>query len=163
MSLTTISSSSGAVHGSVERALRGSRVDVKGRAFEIALIVCLLVSMLTLGVLITTVVTDGMPVYSERGWEFLDNGLSSSATRAGISQGIVGSFWIAVGVVVLAIPIGIGAAIYLEEYAPRNRLTGFIELNIRNLAGVPSVVYGLLGLAIFVEALGGFTSHDDVN
>ena len=50
-------------------------------------------------------------------------------------------------------PLGIGAAIYLEEYAPRNRLTSFIEVNIRNLAGVPSVVYGLLGLAIFVEAL----------
>jgi phosphate transport system permease protein len=53
--------------------------------------------------------------------------------------------------------------VYLEEYAPRNRLTTFIELNIRNLAGVPSVVYGLLGLAIFVEVLGGFTSHDDAN
>ncbi len=163
MSLTTISSSSGAVQGSVERALRGSRIDVKGRAFELALIVCLLVSMLILGVLITTVVTDGMPVYTERGWEFLDGGLSSSPSRAGISQGILGSFWIAVGVVVLAIPIGIGAAIYLEEYAPRNRLTNFIELNIRNLAGVPSVVYGLLGLAIFVEALGGFTGHTDIN
>jgi phosphate transport system permease protein len=116
-----------------------------------------------LGVLLTSVITDGMPVYTDRGWEFLDGGLSASADRAGISQGIVGSFWIAVSVVVLAIPVGIGAAVYLEEYAPRNRLTTFIELNIRNLAGVPSVVYGLLGLAIFVEALGGFTSHDDAN
>src|SRR5690606_5042617 len=93
MSLTTISSSSGAVQGSVERALRGSRVDVRGRAFELALIVCLLLSMLILGVLITTVVTDGMPVFTERGWAFLDGGLSSSPSRAGISQGIVGSFW----------------------------------------------------------------------
>jgi phosphate transport system permease protein len=164
MSLTTISSSTGgAVEGSVGRALRGSRVDVRGRAFELALVACLLLSMLILGVLIATVVTDGMPVYGERGWSFLDAGLSSSSRRAGISQGIVGSFWIAVAVVVLAVPIGIGAAVYLEEYAPRNRVTRFIELNIRNLAGVPSVVYGLLGLAIFVEALGGFTSHDDVN
>ena len=164
MALTTISSSSGgAVEGSVARALGGSRADVKGRAFELALILCLLLSLLILGALMASVITDGMPVYSERGWEFLDGGLSGSASRAGISQGIVGSFWIAVSVVVLAIPIGIGAAIYLEEYAPRNRLTSFIELNIRNLAGVPSVVYGLLGLAIFVEALGGFTSYDDAN
>jgi phosphate transport system permease protein len=164
MALTTITSSSGrAVEGSVERALQGSRGDVKGRVFEYALVGCLLVSLLILGILIASVLTDGMPVYTERGWEFLDGGLSSSPSRAGISQGIVGSFWIAVSVVVLAVPIGIGAAVYLEEYAPRNRLTSFIELNIRNLAGVPSVVYGLLGLAIFVEALGGFTSHDDVN
>jgi phosphate transport system permease protein len=164
MALTTVTSSSrGAIEGSVDRALRGSRTDVKGRLFELALVSCLLASLLVLGVLLTSVVTDGLPVYTERGWEFLDGGLSASADRAGISQGIVGSFWIAVSVVVLAIPIGIGAAVYLEEYAPRNRLTTFIELNIRNLAGVPSVVYGLLGLAIFVEALGGFTSHDDAN
>ena len=163
MALTTISSSTGAVRGSVERALRGARVDVRGRLFEAALLACLLLSMLVLGVLLHTVVTDGMPVYTERGWEFLDDALSSSASRAGISQGIVGSFWIAAGVVVLAVPVGVGAAIYLEEYAPRNRLTAFIELNVRNLAGVPSVVYGLLGLAIFVEALGGFSGQSDVD
>lgn len=163
MALTTISSSTGAVRGSVERALRGARVDVRGRLFEAALLACLLLSMLVLGVLLHTVVTDGMPVYTERGWEFLDGALSSSASRAGISQGIVGSFWIAAGVVVLAVPVGVGAAIYLEEYAPRNRLTAFIELNVRNLAGVPSVVYGLLGLAIFVEALGGFSGQSDVD
>src|SRR5918995_697554 len=86
-----------------------------------------------------------------------------SAERAGISQGIVGSFWIAVCVVVIAFPLGIGAAIYLEEYAPRNRLTSFIELNIRNLAGVPSVVYGLLGLAIFVNYFSGFAGAEGVD
>jgi phosphate transport system permease protein len=164
MALTTIGSSSrSAVEGSVERALRGTTTDVKGRVFEASLLACLLVSLLMLGVLLVTVLTDGMPVFTERGWAFLDSGLSGSATRAGISQGIVGSFWIAVAVVTLALPLGIGAAIYLEEYAPRNRLTSFIELNIRNLAGVPSVVYGLLGLAIFVEAAGGFTTSDGAN
>jgi phosphate transport system permease protein len=163
MALTTLrSSSSGAVEGSVARALRGSRTDVRGRAFETALVACLLGSLLILTVLIYTIVSDGWPVYSERGFEFLDNPLSSSAARAGISQGIVGSFWIAVSVLVFAVPIGIGAAIYLHEYAPRNRLTSFIELNIRNLAGVPSVVYGLLGLAIFVEALNGFSGNSGV-
>jgi phosphate transport system permease protein len=60
-------------------------------------------------------------------------------------------------------PLGIGAAIYLEEYAPKNRLTSFIELNVRNLAGVPSVVYGLLGLGIFVEYFDGFVSKEGTN
>src|SRR5690606_5885920 len=135
------------------------RLDVRGRLFEAALVACLLLSLLVLGVLMASVLTDGLPVYGERGTGFLDAGLSSSPSRAGISQGIVGSFWIAVAVVALAVPVGIGAAVYLEEYAPRNRLTSFIELNIRNLAGVPSVVYGLLGLAVFVEVLGGFTTE----
>jgi phosphate transport system permease protein len=160
MALTTLRSNRGAVEGSVAQALRGRRADVRGGVFEAVLVACLLASLLILGVLITTVVTDGMPVYGDRGFDFLDAGLSGSAERAGISQGIVGSFWIAVAVLVLAVPIGIGAAIYLEEYAPRNRLTSFIELNIRNLAGVPSVVYGLLGLAIFVDALNGFSSNE---
>jgi phosphate transport system permease protein len=163
VSLTTIGSSTGgAVEGRVAQALRGDRSDVKGRAFEAALILCLLLSLLILAVLIGSILTDGLPVYTDRGWEFLDNGLSGSSQRAGISQGIIGSFWIAVAVVALAIPIGVGAAIYLEEYAPKNRLTSFIELNIRNLAGVPSVVYGLLGLAIFVETFGGFTQNAGV-
>jgi phosphate transport system permease protein len=162
MALTTLRSSRGAVEGSVAQALRGSRSDVRGRVFEAVLVACLLASLLILGVLITTVVADGMPVISERGETFFDAGLSGSPERAGISQGIVGSFWIAVAVVVLAVPIGVGAAIYLEEYAPRNRLTSFIELNIRNLAGVPSVVYGLLGLAIFVQALNGFSGNSGV-
>jgi phosphate transport system permease protein len=163
MALTTLRSSSrGAVEGSVAEALRGTRADIKGRAFETALIACLLISLIILAVLIGTVLADGLPVYGDRGIDFLDAPLSSSAERAGISQGIVGSFWIAVAVLTLAVPIGIGAAIYLHEYAPRNRLTSFIDLNIRNLAGVPSVVYGLLGLAIFVQALNGFSGNEGV-
>jgi phosphate transport system permease protein len=163
MALTTIGSSSGAVEGSVAAALRGHRTNVRGRAFEIGLLLALLASLVILAVLISRVLSDGVGVYQDRGWAFLDGSLSSSAERAGISQGIVGSFWIAVAVVVVAVPLGIGAAIYLEEYAPRNRLTSFIELNIRNLAGVPSVVYGLLGLAIFVEALNGFSGAEGVD
>jgi phosphate transport system permease protein len=136
---------------------------MRGRIFEISLLTALLVSLVILAVLLSRVLIDGLPVYTDRGWEFLDGTLSGSAERAGISQGIVGSLWIAICVVVIAFPLGIGAAIYLEEYAPRNRLTSFIELNIRNLAGVPSVVYGLLGLAIFVEAFGGFSGNEGVD
>jgi phosphate transport system permease protein len=163
MALTTIGSGGeAAVQGTIAQTLRGDRRDVRGRVFEGALVACLLVSLGILALLIYRVLADGLGVYSDRGYDFLDSGLASQANRAGIAQGIVGSFWIAVAVVVLAIPIGIGAAIYLEEYAPRNRLTAFIELNIRNLAGVPSVVYGLLGLAIFVQALDGFSGATGV-
>ncbi|HEX6166075.1 MAG TPA: phosphate ABC transporter permease PstA [Acidimicrobiales bacterium] len=163
MSLTTIGSSGeAAVRGSVAEALRGRRADVGGRVFEAALLAALLLCLLLLGTLIWSVVVDGVGVYTERGWEFLDSGLSRRPARAGISQGLIGSFWIAVSVVAVAFPLGIGAAVYLEEYAPRNRLTSFIELNIRNLAGVPSVVYGLLGLAIFVKAMSGFVGAGGV-
>src|SRR5918995_1871256 len=163
MALTTIrSSSEAAVQGSVAAALSGRRTDLRGRVFEMALLASLLICLVLLGALVASVLADGMGTYADRGWSFLDGGLSSRPARAGISQGLIGSMWIAVSVVVLAFPIGIGAAIYLEEYAPRNRLTSFIELNIRNLAGVPSVVYGLLGLAIFVETFSGFSANDGV-
>ena len=72
-------------------------------------------------------------------------------------QAIFGSALIAVFVVGLAFPLGIAAAVYLEEYSSENWLTRLISVNIRNLAGVPSIVYGLLGLSIFVKAIGGFT------
>jgi phosphate transport system permease protein len=164
MALTTIrTSSEAAVEAKVAAALRGHRADLRGRVFEIALLVALLLSLVILAILISRVLIDGLPVYTDRGWDFLNGSLSGSAARAGISQGIVGSFWIAVCVVVVAFPLGIGAAVYLEEYAPRNRLTSFIELNTRNLAGVPSVVYGLLGLAIFVNALSGFAGAEGVD
>src|SRR6187551_3573101 len=129
MALTTIGSSNGAIEGSVARSISGRGRDTRGTLFELLLIACLVVALLVLAVLIGTVLIDGMGVFTSRGWEFLDGALSSSAERAGISQAIVGSFWIAVSVVGLAIPVGVGAAIYLEEYAPRNRLTGFIEVN----------------------------------
>ena len=145
MALTTIAGTSGAIQGSVAQAIEGRRSDLKGRLFELSLVACLFVSLLVLLLMISDIVRNGFPVYTDRGWDFLNGGLSSTAARAGIAQGIIGSFWIAVTVCVVSIPLGIGAAVYLEEYAPRNRLTSFIEINVRNLAGVPSVVYGLLG------------------
>ncbi len=159
MALSTIAGTSGAIQGSVAQAIEGRRTDLKGRLFELALLACLFISLLALLLMIAEVVRNGVPVYTERGWDFLNGGLSSTAARAGIAQGIIGSFWIAATVCVVSIPLGVGAAVYLEEYAPRNRLTSFIEINVRNLAGVPSVVYGLLGLALFVEVLGGFSGR----
>jgi phosphate transport system permease protein len=91
-------------------------------------------------------------VFLDRGLDFLTSPLSSNPEKAGVAQGILGTAILAVLVPLMAFPIGILSAVYLEEYAPDNRLTRFITINIRNLAGVPSVVYGLLGLSIFVAA-----------
>jgi phosphate transport system permease protein len=162
MALSSINSQVPTVRAQVTAAISGKRIDLRGRLFEGLLLLSLVLSLLVLGVLLGTVITNGMPVDTDRGWEFLDGALSQRAARAGISQGIVGSFWIAVTVLVVAVPLGIGAAIYLEEYAPRNRMTSFIELNVRNLAGVPSVVYGLLGLGIFVQYFNGFSNNSGV-
>src|SRR5688572_21885247 len=115
MALTTIDSSAGAVRGRVERQIQGGRLDIGGRLFELALVLCLLISLAVLALLIAEVVGNGTVVYDERGFDFLDGGLSQTASRAGIAQGLIGSFWIAVSVVVVAVPLGIGAAIYLEE------------------------------------------------
>jgi phosphate transport system permease protein len=86
-------------------------------------------------------------------WEFLTSAHSRNAENAGVYPAIAGSILLMLVVIVLAFPLGVGAAVYLEEYAPRNRLTRFIDVNISNLAGVPSVVYGLLGLGVFVTYL----------
>ena len=150
--------SSAAVGADVVRTgLIGGRADVRGRAFQLALLAALGLALLALVILLADVITGGWDVLSTRLGDFLSGRLSSTPSRAGISQGLAGSFWIAVFVVGLAFPVGIGAAIYLEEYAPRSGLTRIIDVNIRNLAGVPSVVYGLLGFAVFVEALRNVT------
>lgn len=89
---------------------------------------------------------------------FLNTPMSSRAEFAGVRTAILGSLWM-VGIAILfALPIGTGAAVYLQEYANKNFLNRVIQTNINNLAGVPSIVYGMLGLAIFVRALGAFTS-----
>ncbi|MGE0668632.1 MAG: phosphate ABC transporter permease PstA [Sphingomonadales bacterium] len=82
------------------------------------------------------------------------NGASADPELAGVAVGLIGSFFMMVLVVVVALPIGVGAAIYLEEFAPKNRFTDLIEVNINNLAAVPSIVFGILGLAIFINMLG---------
>jgi phosphate transport system permease protein len=155
--------SSAAIGADVVRAgLAGGRTDIRGRAFHVALLAALGLALLVLVVLLVDVVTGGWDVLSTRLGDFLSGRLSATPSRAGISQGLAGSFWIAVFVVALSFPIGIAAAIYLEEYAPRSRLTRVIDVNIRNLAGVPSVVYGLLGFAVFVQALRDVTGGKTV-
>lgn len=129
------------------------RIDTRGLLFRTLLQSCLLVTLVLLAVLIISVVNNSADQLGTRLGDFLSGTLRSQSSddRLGVHQGLYGSLWIAVIVAVLAFPVGIGAAVYLEEYAPRNRFTAFIEVNIRNLAGVPSVVYGLLGLALLVK------------
>lgn len=96
-----------------------------------------------------------------RSWltpQFLTTPMSSKAEFAGVRTAVLGSLWL-VGIAVLfALPIGVGAAVYLQEYAPKNWLTSIIQTNINNLAGVPSIVYGMLGLAVFVRTMEALTS-----
>ena len=87
-------------------------------------------------------------------WQFLTSSHSGSAVDAGLYPAIGGSILLMSTVAALSFPLGVGAAVYLEEYAPDNALTRFVDVNISNLAGVPSVVYGLLGLGVFVTYLG---------
>ena len=89
---------------------------------------------------------------------FITSPQSADATRAGIRTAILGSLWTIAIAILFAFPIGVGAAIYLEEYAEETQLNKLIQTNINNLAGVPSIIYGILGLAIFVRALQPLTS-----
>lgn len=157
MALATPAASADSAAELVRRRLTGRQTDVSGRAFHLVLVAALAVAIVVLGVLVLDMVTGGWGTLSTRLGDFLGGMLGSQAATSGVAQGIRGTFYIGVFVVVLAFPIGIGAAIYLEEYAPRTRFTAFIDLNIRNLAGVPSVVYGILGLSLFVQTLGEYT------
>ncbi|MBZ0299718.1 MAG: phosphate ABC transporter permease PstA [Anaerolineae bacterium] len=90
--------------------------------------------------------------------DFITSSVSSSATTAGLRTALLGSFWIISITAVTALIVGVSAAIYLEEYSSGSRIEQLIEINIRNLAAIPSVIYGMLGLAVFVRTLGAFTS-----
>jgi phosphate transport system permease protein len=146
----------------VLKELQGRRLDVKGLAFQVLLLLSLLVSLAVLLVLLVDVAAAGLNVFAVRGFGFLRANVSSLPEMAGVAQGITGSLLLIAFVVVVAFPLGVGAAVYLEEYARDTRLTRFINVNIRNLAGVPSVVFGLLGLAVFVRLLEGFTGGRSV-
>ncbi|MBW3556139.1 MAG: phosphate ABC transporter permease PstA [Actinobacteria bacterium] len=119
--------------------------------FSSGLFVGTFLGVLALGLLLWTVY--------DRGWErlasdpsgFFANFVSRFPARAGIKAALYGTAWLMGLTALFSFPIGVGAAVYLEEFAPRNRLTSFVEANIANLAGVPSVVYGILGLGVFVR------------
>jgi phosphate transport system permease protein len=121
------------------------------------LFVCIfatLIGFLSLVLLIVGVAKDGIGVLD---WDFLTSFPSRKAERAGVYSALFGTFWLMGLTALFSVPLGVGAAIYLEEFAPKNWFTKIIQINIANLAGVPSIVYGLLGLAVFVRALSDVT------
>jgi phosphate transport system permease protein len=120
-------------------------------AFQIVALVVLVLALGALAALIYSVLHDGLGRLS---WDFVTSYPSRRASQAGIWPALAGSVWLIVLTAAIALPLGVGAAIYLEEYGSRSRLARLIEINITNLAAVPSIIYGLLGLGLFVRALG---------
>ncbi|MGH2318145.1 phosphate ABC transporter permease PstA [Planococcus sp. SE5232] len=118
--------------------------------FKYIFLAATLLALLALVILLFRIVTQGAGNLSI---DFLTNFASRFPDQAGIKAALVGSLWLMMVVAPTSIILGVGSAIYLEEYAKQNRITNFIRMNISNLAGVPSVVFGLLGLTIFVRAM----------
>ena len=127
-----------------------ARRKTMGGIYYAVFLTAVLVSIASLFVLLVQTAVQGLP------WldlDFLRNYMSRHPELAGIKAALMGTIITIVFTALFTVPVGIGAAIYLEEYAPKNRLTRLIETNISNLAGVPSVVYGLLGLGVFVQLM----------
>ncbi|HEX2140794.1 MAG TPA: phosphate ABC transporter permease PstA [Candidatus Limnocylindria bacterium] len=152
--LATPSRSASLTREVVRQRLTRRHADLGGRVFEGMLMLLLLASLAVLGWLLAVVAVNGMPTLLDRGVDFFTATLASRAEQAGVAQGITGSLYLMGFVALVAFPLGIAAAVYLEEYAGDTAASRFINAVVRNLAGVPSIVYGLLGLAIFVIALG---------
>lgn len=119
--------------------------------FQATALVVLLAALAALATLIATIVADGAGRLS---WEFITGLPSRRASQAGILVPLVGSVAVISLTALIALPVGVAAAVYLEEYGTRSRAARLIEINIANLAAVPSIIYGLLGLGLFVRALG---------
>ena len=133
------------------------RIDItapRSKAAETAFVwicrIAVVIPLALLAVLLIDVAIDGLGRLS---WDFISSFPSRRAWKAGIKPALVGSVYLMALTAILALPLGIAAAVYLEEYGKRSRLAGVIEINIANLAGVPSVIYGLLGLEVFVRIM----------
>jgi phosphate transport system permease protein len=148
------------VRTSVDLALRGKRRDLGSILFRAGLLGTLLLALAILVILLVSTLVTAWPVLSTRGWEFVTSDTSSLPQRAGVWQGLVGSLILTGFVACIALPIGVAAAVYLQEYARDTRLNRILIANIRNLGGVPSVVYGILGLVVFVQALRAITGPE---
>jgi phosphate transport system permease protein len=127
-----------------------SRRKLMDQVFVIVGLAVMMGCLAILAVLFIDLVRDGAPRF---GWDFLTNFASRRAEKAGILAAWVGTSLIMLVTAVCAVPVGVMAAIYLEEYAPKNWFTAIVEINVTNLAGVPSIVYGLLALGLLVHQL----------
>lgn len=122
----------------------------KDQAFKFWGIFCTLIGLVLLSIFIGNILFDGIVRIN---WDFITALPSRKPENAGIYTALMGSIWVLLLTTIIAFPIGVAAGIYLEEYAKNNRLAGLLEINISNLAGVPSIIYGLLGLEVFVRIM----------
>lgn len=125
--------------------------QIKEKIFHLLIFLCTITGLIILLVLLYDIFKSGISLINI---DFLRNYASRIPERAGIRAPLLGTIWIMVITILVSAPIGIGTAIYLEEYAKKGKLKYLIEVNISNLAGVPSIVYGMLGLAVFVVTFG---------
>jgi phosphate transport system permease protein len=130
------------------------------RAFSVLVMVAALIGIVVLAVLLVDVIRDGSPMLS---LDFLTSFPSQIfPENGGVYPALIGSVWLLGLTALISVPLGLGAAVYLEEYAQDTRINRIIEINISNLAGVPSVIYGLLGLGLFVQLLAPVTGGASV-
>ncbi|WP_114777380.1 phosphate ABC transporter permease PstA [Botryobacter ruber] len=122
----------------------------KDKAFQVFGIFCTFIGLVVLAIFLIGILIDGL---GRIDWDFLVSLPSRRASRAGILTAWAGTLWILVLTTIIAFPLGVAAGVYLEEYARKTKLANFLEINIANLAGVPSIIYGLLGLEIFVRQM----------
>ncbi|MEE9331990.1 MAG: phosphate ABC transporter permease PstA [Methylophilaceae bacterium] len=132
------------------------RHKLKDAIFGIVGLICIMLILLALLILFIDLLADGYPKLFS--WDFFTNFPSRRASRAGLLTALVGSALVMLVTFISAVPMGVGAAIYLEEYAPKNWISEVIEVNVTNLAAVPSIIYGLLALGLFVYILDFGTS-----
>ncbi|MFN3939330.1 MAG: phosphate ABC transporter permease PstA [Chitinophagales bacterium] len=128
-----------------------NRNRIADKLYQYWALLCTLFGITMLLIFLINIFIDGV---ARVNWQFISSLPSRKPESAGIYTAIMGTIWILVLTAVIAIPIGVAAGIYLEEYAKRSRLSSLLEINITNLAGVPSVIYGILGLEIFVRTAG---------
>lgn len=124
---------------------------IKDNAFKYFGIACTSFGLLMLAIFLGNILIEGV---ARIDWDFITNFPSRNPEKAGILPALVGTLWIMGLTAIIAIPLGVSAGIYLEEYGKKNRLAKILEVNISNLAGVPSIIYGLLGLEIFGRIMG---------
>jgi len=117
----------------------------------LALFLCITTTLIFLGSIIYFISVRGFKVIS---WEFLTQGPRMGMTQGGIAPVIAGTFYLTLGAILFALPLGLACAVYLCEYSPKGFIVNLIRISINNLAGVPSVVFGLFGLAVFVKFFG---------
>ncbi len=125
--------------------------DFSQKAGFFGLFLCMLTTLFFLGTIIYFVFVNGIKVIS---WDFLTQPPRNAMTEGGVAPVIIGTFYLTLGSIIFALPLGLACAIYLCEYSPKSFVVNIIRISINNLAGVPSVVFGLFGLAVFVKFFG---------